>query len=438
MRESFYKQYLLAVLLVMLAFNQVEPAALSIALQNIKVDLNLTDTQLGLLSGIAFMAFYVLLGSPIARWADRGNRVRIIALTTALWCVAVALCGFAGSFVQLLLIRIGVAVGESGCIPCAHSLIADYFPRADRPRAVSRFVLGFPLGAAIGTFGAGWLNQLYGWRVTFLLVGLPGLALAVVARFTLKEPRLSDPSLEQNGPGTSVGQLSVKETCAALWANRTFRHLLIFFAVSCFCSFGIAQWQSVFFIRQYGLKTGELGSWIAMLWVSSLPATYLGGELASRFAANNERLQLRALTVLTVSSSIISMGVFLTANHYLAFGLIGISTFLGGLSGGPLFATLQTLVPPRMRAMSIAMIYLFANLFGIGLGPLAAGALSDAFRPWAGEESLRYALLTLCPGYFWACWHLWRAAGTVMHDIAKSRDDGHRLAPGHPLGATAL
>jgi predicted MFS family arabinose efflux permease len=181
MKESAYKNYLLAVLLVILAFNYVDRLALGLLLQDIKVDLDLSDTQLGLLSGIAFALFYSVMGIPIARWADRGNRVTIITITTGLWSAAVALCGVAGSFLHLLLIRIGVAVGEAGCIPPAHSLIADYFTRAERPRAVARYMLGTPLSFVIGYFLAGWLNELYGWRATFLLLGLPGLGLAALA-----------------------------------------------------------------------------------------------------------------------------------------------------------------------------------------------------------------------------------------------------------------
>src|SRR5688500_12783235 len=180
------RNYLLALLTTILAFNYIDRLALGLLLEDIKADLALTDTQLGFLTGIAFALFYAVMGIPIARWADRGNRVTIISLTTALWSVAVALCGAAGSFVQLLVIRAGVAVGEAGCHPPALSLIADYFTRAERPRAVARYMLGWPLALLIGYFAAGWLNEFWGWRATFVILGLPGLVLAALARFTLK------------------------------------------------------------------------------------------------------------------------------------------------------------------------------------------------------------------------------------------------------------
>lgn len=421
MNEVPYRNYMLSVLLVILASNYVDRFALGLLMQNIKVDLDLTDTQLGFLSGIAFALFYSVMGIPIARWADRGNRIAIVALTTGVWSAAVALCGMAGSFVQLLLIRVGVAIGEAGCIPPALSLIADYFNRAERPRAVSIYMLGKPLSIVFGFFVAGWLNEFYGWRMTFMLLGGPGLLLAGVAWFTLKEPRR-----RKEGVGASVGdavhaepvQPGLKEVCATLWANATFRHLVLCLSVSFFFGYGILQWQPAFFIRSYGLKTGELGTWMALIYgVGGLFGIYWGGALASRYAANNERLQLSAMAIAFSSFGLILACAYLVTNLYFAFALLALATIGGHSITGPIFALIQTLVPERMRAMSVAIIYLFANLVGMGLGPLAAGALSDAFRSWAGEESLRYALLSLCPGYLWCGWHLWRGSRTVTGDL---------------------
>lgn len=427
-----HKRYLLTVLLTVLAFNYVDRLALGLLLQAIKVDLDLSDTQLGLLSGIAFALFYSVMGIPIARWADRGNRVAIISLTTALWSVMVALCGAAGSFLQLLLIRIGVAVGEAGCVPPAHSLIADHFTRAERPRAVAIYMLGGPLSLVIGYFLAGWLNELYGWRMTFALLGLPGLGLAALAWFTLTDPRVEAATNKSppqpNDTASSSGQPNLKEVYATLWANITFRHLLLCFSVMVFLSFGIWHWAPAFFVRSYGLETAELGLWFAVTWgVGGLIGTYWGGELASRYAAGNERLQLVVMAVVYSSFAFISACIYLSRNQYLALALMGLAAVGGATITGPLFATIQTLVPPRMRAISIAAIYLFANLIGMGFGPLAAGALSDALRPHFGEESLRYALLFLCPVYLWAGWHLWQASRTVTRDLQLVNDDRDRI-----------
>jgi MFS family permease len=427
MKGILYKHYLLTLLMVILAFNYVDRLALGLVLQNIKADFRVSDTQLGFLSGIAFALFYSVMGIPIARWADRGNRVTIISLTVALWSAMVALCGAASNFVQLLLARIGVAVGEAGCMPPANSLIPDYFTRAERPRAVAIYMLGTGLSNVIGYFLAGWLNELYGWRVMFMVLGMPGLALAALAWFTLREPRLGKPTTDAVGrlaatalavPETAGLSLSLKEVCVTLWANRTFRHLLFCFSVVSFFGYGIAQWLPAFFIRSFGLKTGELGTWFAVIYgLGGMVGMYLGGAWASRRAARNERLQLKALALVVSCFGVISALAYLSPSPYLAFGLLGVGYVAFATAYGPLFATVQTLVPQHMRATSIALIYLFANLIGLGLGPLAAGALSDALRPLVGEESLRYALLALCPGYLWAGWHLSQASRSVTRDL---------------------
>jgi len=242
--------------------------------------------------------------------------------------------------------------------------------------------------------------------------------LALIARFTLKEPRLVG-SKVLGAQVVSAEHVGIATTSAILWNNRSFRHLSLWFAVSSFFGFGMAQWQSAYFIREYGFKTGELGSLFAVVGALTAPMTYLGGKLASRYAANNECLQLKAIGLITAASSIISAIAFASTNQYMSLGLTAASAIVSGLCSGPLFATLQTIVPNRMRATSIAMIYFFANLIGMGLGPLAAGVISDAFRVWFGQESLRYALVALSPGYLWAGWHAWRASQSVMSDIDK-------------------
>jgi MFS family permease len=439
-KANVYKKYLLGVLLVILAANYVDGLALGLVLQNIKADLSLSDTQLGVLSGIAFALFYSVAGIPIARWADNGNRVKIISLTAVAWSVMVALCGFAGNFVQLLLIRIGVGVGEAGCIPPAHSLIADQFTRAERPRAMAIYLQGNSLSLVIGYFLAGWLNEWYGWRVTFMLLATPGLAISALAWLTLREPRLakSPPNtVEQNTllfpsrtdlEAVSSPPVPLRQVCVALWSNRTFRQLLLAFAVAYFFSNGIAQWQPAFFARSYGLNTGQLGSWFALIYgLGGMLGIYLGGEWATRRAANDECRQLRAMAVLYCGYGVASTLTYLSSSHYFAFCFMAIAAVLGAMTTGPLFATLQTLVPSRMRAISIALVFLVGNLIGLGLGPLATGALSDALHPVFGEESLRYALLTLCPGFLWVAWHLWGASRTVLSDLEAVRSTDQRM-----------
>lgn len=429
MPQTIYKNYMLVLLTALLTFNYVDRVALGVVFEDVKLDLHLTDTELGFLSGIAFALFYSVLGIPIARWADRGNRVTIVTLTAAIWSVMVALCAAATGFAQLLAIRIGVGVGEAGCIPPAHSLIADYFTREERPWAMSVYNQGNNLCLVIGFFAAGWLNELYGWRIMFVLISLPGVILAALSRFTLEEPRCrtatriaaaTRPGCARLEPDTATPlQPSMRKVLGTLWANETFRHMLYAVSILWFFGYGILQWQPTFFVRSFGLNTAHVGTWFTLSYgLCGLVGTHLGGVWGSRYAANDERLQLKVIAILNMGfNGVVWPLIYLCHNYHVALVLMGLGTLGGMAIGGPLFATIQTLVPATMRAMSIALVFLFANLIGMGLGPLAAGVLSDALQPWFGQESLRYALLALCPGYLWGSWHLWRASKTVTRDL---------------------
>lgn len=243
MQKVTYRNYLLVLLTIIMVFNYVDRLALGLMMQDIKTDLALSDTQLGFLTGIAFALFYAVMGIPIARWADRGNRVTIISATAAVWSAAVALCGAASNFAQMLVVRVCVAVGEAGCHPPAFSMIADHFDRSERPRAVARYMLGWPLALIAGYFAAGWLNEIYGWRITFVLIGVPGMLLALLARYTLKEPRLTrESAVEAPISATEAPQSSVKDVFFTLLRNAAFRNLLFCFSLSYFFGNGILQW----------------------------------------------------------------------------------------------------------------------------------------------------------------------------------------------------
>ena len=424
MRQPEYKRYLLTLLTSILVFNYLDRIALGLLLQNIKSDLHLTDTQLGVLGGIAFALFYAVMGLPIARWADRGDRRVIITLTTTLWSVMVMLCGTAASFAQLVLIRVGVAVGEAGCIPPAFSLIADYFERAERPRAAAIYGMGGPLSSLVGFFVAGWLNEFYGWRVAFVALGAPGLALAAIAWTTLRETRRFSLSSRTQGMMDSAAarpvelQPGLREVARTLWKNVTFRRLVLCLSVMFFFLYGILQWQPTFLIRSFKLHTGEVGTWLAAIYgIGGLLGSYLGGDLASRYAANDERAQLRLIALSVCLAGVLSASAYLAPNEYEALILMGLATLGVSMANGPLFATIQTLVPESMRAVAFARVYLFANLIGMGFGPLTVGALSDLLHPLVGQESLRYALLAMAPGYLCVAWQALRASTTVADDV---------------------
>jgi len=407
-----YKYYLLMVLTTVAVFNFFDRFVLSLLLEPIKQDFQLSDSQLGLLTGFAFAFFYAVAGVPIARWADRGNRNTIVSLTTGLWSCMVALSGLVGNFYQLLLVRVGVAVGEAGCIPPAQSWLADYFSRAERPRAMAIYHMSYPVAVFVGYLGGGWLAETLGWRTTFIVMGLPGVLLALLVRFTLPEPRLQQASASQ--PVAPA----FKTVLVTLWQQRTFVHIVKAFVMAYVFGAGIFIWMPTFFIRSHGMSIAEIGTWLAITsGVCGILGTYLGGELASRLAAHKESLQMRAASVLFALSSLLYVAAFLVPNKYLALVCIASVTFVGGLKSSWVFSSLQSLIPSQMRSVAVALVFLLANLIGGGVGPLLTGVMSDVLVPTLGSDSLRYALLLLSPGYCWVAYHYWQAGKTIEVDI---------------------
>jgi MFS family permease len=183
----------------------------------------------------------------------------------------------------------------------------------------------------------------------------------------------------------------------------------------------VVQWQAAFFMRSHGMSSGEIGTWLALAYGGvGFLGTYVGGELATRYAAHDERLQLLGTSIAFALLAVLKVGVYVLSDMYWALGALAATSFMAGLSNGPMYSVTQTLVPPHMRAVAIALILLIANLIGAGFGPLIVGVVSDLLRPWAGEESLRYSLLLCCPGYGWAAWHLWKASGSVQRDLPSA------------------
>lgn len=411
------KYYVLIVLTLIGLFGAVDKVALAILLQDIKLEFDLSDTQLGLMTGITFAIFYALMGIPIARWADRGNRITIISLATALWSTGIALCGVATNFVQLLSIRIGVAIGEAGVLPPSFSLLADYFPRSERARAISVYGLAGTASSILG-FAAGWLNEYYGWRITLIVLAVPGLLLALLARLTIRETRAT----------AEAGVSLPRDTQPSLWtvlrilrANPSFLHMLMFLSVVIFFTYGTGQWMPIFFYRSFEFSTAQVGGWFAVVYTTGgLFGALAGGEFCTRFAANNEKLQLKTTSAALAICALVSVGIYLSPSPYVSLALMGVMMFGFGAVSGPLIASIQGVVPDNMRAIAFALAYLVANLIGMGVGPLAAGVLSDAFQRWLGSESVRFALLALSPGYLWAAWHAWRASVTVANDMAAA------------------
>jgi MFS family permease len=395
--------------------NLLDRFSMGLLLQPIKEDLRLSDTQLGFLTGIAFGFFYATFGLPIARWADRGNRVTIASLAIGLWSLTVMGCLFVGNFFQLALARMAAAVGESGCKPPTYSLVGDYFPRpAERTRAMSVFWLGSPMATLISFIVGGWLNELYGWRMTFFLMGIPGLLLAVLVRFTLVEPRLLQGSAGIQGRPPPA----LKSVLKTLWYRRSCRHLTIALILFFTMGFGLTPWNTAFMMRSHGMGSAELGLWMgALVSLGGIIGVLLGGYVANRWFAGNERGQMR-MSALTVASSVPFYVAFLTLpQKHLALIMLLPLMLVFNLFVAPTYALMQRLVPDEMRATMMAVIMLLYNLIGMGIGPQVVGILSDLLKPVVGGDSLRYAMLSMSFVALWSAYHFWQAGRTVRDDL---------------------
>ena len=413
-----YARYALGLLLVVYIFNFVDRQILSILLEDIRAEIELSDTQLGFLGGIAFALFYTFAGIPIARWADRGSRKNIIAISILIWSLMTAFTGSARSFAMLLLARIGVGIGEAGCSPPAHSLISDYFPPERRATALSVYALGIPLGGALGTLIGGWVGAYFGWRMAFVAVGLPGVALSVIVWWTLREPPRGQH--EASGPVGAAGppEESLGDVLRFMSGLRSFWHLAWAGALHAFVGYGAAYFVPSFFARVHGMGLEERATWLSLLALIGTVGTYLGGWLADRLGPSDVRWYMWVPGIATIAGVPIAIGYYLLPNPYAALGVGVLAAIAGPMYLGPSFGMTQTLVKPHMRAMASAILLFVLNLIGLGIGPWFVGFVSDLLAPTYGDESIRWALVSIVSvGNAWAAIHYFIAARTLGQDL---------------------
>ena len=408
------RNYALGVLVVVYTFNFIDRQILSILLEPIKQDLGLTDSALGLLTGFAFALFYATLGIPIARFADRSNRRNLIAWALAIWSAMTAVSGLAQNFWHLLLARIGVGVGEAGCSPPAHSMLADYFPTENRATALGIYSLGIPFGILFGFIAGGWLNEFFGWRVAFFIVGVPGLLLAILVRFTLREP----PRGMAEGRIADEKQPTIMETFRFLWSKRSFRHMAVGGGLTAFVGYGVITWVPSFLIRSYGMSTGDVGTYLGLiLGIPGGIGIALGGYLADRYGARDTRWYLWIVAVALIASTPLFFGVYLSSTAFASLMFLILPILLGNFYQATTFSQTQGLVSLRMRSVAAAVLLFILNMIGLGAGPQAVGILSDILQPSYGDESLRYALLILSTVQIWAAYHYYQAGKSLKEDL---------------------
>jgi len=425
------RKYALGLLMLIYVLNFLDRQVVNILAEPIKVELGLADWQLGALTGLAFALFYTVLGLPIARLAERADRVKIISVAVGVWSAFTVACGMAGNFTQLLLARIGVGVGEAGCTPPAHSLISDYTPAEKRTSAIAFYSMGIPLGSLAGMALGGMIADSYGWRVAFFVAGAPGVLLALAAWFTLPEPRRKSAPIEaKDHPSLmdAVRELSTKP--AFLWIS-------LAAAINAMVSYGHIAFYGSFYARNHtsglaamadsvnnmlGTQMGVLGflglALGILIGIFGAIGTFAGGQIADRWVAKDTRAYAYLPAIAGAAGFLPFLLAMLSGPTFLSLFGLAIVTLLGSVWYGPIFSCAQSLVQPRTRATASAVILFVINLIGLGVGPLAAGIISDSFATQHGvAEGLRYSLITVGAIGLLALPCFWLASRTLADDI---------------------
>ncbi len=416
-RARAYRAYVLALLVTVGIVGWVDRNVFAVLLQSIKADLALSDTELGLLGGVAFGVFYAGVGLPVAWLADRFSRSSLIAVALGLWSVMTAACGLAGGFASLFLARVGVGVGEAGGSPPSQSLIADYFPPARRARALGVFYLYIPCGFVAGYLSGGWLNELVGWRLTFLIVGVPGVLLALVVRFTLLEP----PRGHADGARDVETVPDLVSTIRYFLGCPTLRHLPLAGAVHGIGAFAAAVWLPAYFMRTFEVTSATAGAWMAIAYgCGGSVGVLCGGHIADAIVrrTGDPRWYAWGCAGVILATLPCTLLLYLTHDRVVAVGSLIAATLLGHMFLGPVAALLQNLAGVRRRATAAAFYLFLVNLVSMGLGPVAVGIASDYFSARFMEGALRYALLAIvATTTALASMHFLLAARTLRRDL---------------------
>jgi predicted MFS family arabinose efflux permease len=407
--SPFYANYILFILFVAYVINFVDRQIVAILAEPLKQDLGISDTQLGLLTGTAFGLFYATLGIPIARLADVWSRRNVIGIALALWSGMTAISGYVTSFSQMLLARIGVGVGEAGLSPPAHSLLAHYFPPERRATALGIYSMGIHFGILFGTLFGGWLEQTWGWRTAFIVVGLPGLALAVIVGLTVKEPPRA----------TQEPAPPVRDVFQYLWSLRTFRHMALGTGLLALAGYGFANWAPTFLRRVHELGGAEIGVKYGLtLGIGGAIGSTLAGVIADRLGRRDRRWWAWVPAIATLGPLPFTLSFFFHPSADTAFTLLFPGLILAAMYQGPVFSTVQTLAPDRMRAVASGLLFFVINSIGLGIGPWLVGLLNDTVFAHRGVEAIRFSLVTvLSVASVWALGHFVLAARHLRADL---------------------
>jgi len=425
-----YRGYVLVLLVAVGIVGWVDRNVFAVLLESIKLDLGLSDTELGLLGGAAFGVFYAAVGLPVAWLADRTNRSLLLAAALGLWSLMTAACGLATSFATLFVARMGVGIGEAGGSPPSQSLVSDYFPPERRGFALGILYLYIPLGFLVGFALGGWLGEALGWRLAFVAVGLPGVLLAIVLRLTLAEP----PRGFSEGTAAPPSRAAFFATLEWFVARPSLRHLPLAGAAHGLGAFAAAVWLPSYFARMFEVGPAEAGVWMAVAYGCGGGIGVLGGGyLADRLVRlrGDARWYAWASAAAVGASAPCAAVLYLTDHPGIAIAALFVATTLGHMFLGPVTAMMQSLAGLQRRATAAAVYLLLVNLVSMGLGPVSVGVVSDVLGPRLGAEALRFALLGIVTTTgLWAATHLVLAAKTLRDDLAHTRATDHAAGAG--------
>ncbi len=417
-QKSWYKHYVLVILALIYASSFMDRQITAILIEDLKAEFDLSDSQLGFLSGLAFAVFYATLGIPIARLADKFRRVTIIGVAVTVWSAMTALSGAAVTYTQLLLARIGVGVGEAGGGPPSHSIISDLYEAKHRSMALSIWSMGIIIGGLAGVMGGGWIAEHYGWRMAFYCAGIPGLVLAVLVFFTLREPERGaseTPDIEhEEGDEES---LSFKDTLVYLWHNRVYRYACGAHVLAVFFGYSLSAWLPAFFLRNWEVGQAEVGAIAGLITVAGGGVGMLsGGIVASALVARRNAAWdawVPALgLVLAMPAAFVA---FFNGSLALSAFMLGVTLFGYQIAHGPGLAVVQTSVSPNKRATAAAVMYFISNMLGLGTGPVIVGFFSDMQLGATPGKSLAIAMCVPIIGLVLSVLGYWKLGYMLRH-----------------------
>lgn len=390
---SPYQIYVVALLLAVTVCNYLDRIVLGVLQEPIKHELHLSDAQLGLLTGPAFALFYSLSGIPAARLAERFNRSTLLAIAATVWSGMTALCGVAQNFAQLLLYRIGVGAGEGGCIPISHSILSDYFTPRQRGFVMSIVSMAPPFAMILAPVVGGLVAEGWGWRMAFIILGLPGIILALLVKFTLKEPRTAAKAVAAKARPKGAFMADVKW----LLGNKAFVYIFVGGAFVGVANAGIAGFTISFLLRTHELSLPQAGGIVGMTGAAGLVGAMLGGLLADWFSGKRGRSYALVPALGSGLAAVFFATAFWIEDLRITVPMLLAAAVAYNMKNGPIYAAVQNIVPSTMRATGAAIFMVGATVVGSTVGPLLTGVISDTIAKNRFPEVLGSFSAT-CPG----------------------------------------